>query len=80
MSGYRPDETNTHLMYIIEARKDSPHDKCLDMFSGKVHSKDECEQIIASLKKLGYRLQVSRVSSTDVIDESMPGEEDENDG
>lgn len=77
MSGYKPDETKTHLMYIIEARKNSPHDKCLDMFSGKVHSKDECEQLIASLKKLGYRLQVSRVSSTDVIDEAMPGEEDE---
>jgi hypothetical protein len=76
MSEYKPDETKTHLMYIIEARKNSPHDKCLDQFSGKVHSKDECEQLIASLKKLGYRLQVSRVSSTDVLDEEMPGEED----
>jgi hypothetical protein len=76
MSEYKPDETKTHLMYIIEARKNSPHDKCLDQFSGKVRSKDECEQLIASLKKLGYRLQVSRVSSTDVLDEEMPGEED----
>jgi len=30
MSEYKPDETKSHLMYVIEARKNSPHDKCLD--------------------------------------------------
>lgn len=77
MSGYKPDETKTHLMYLIEASKNSSHEKCYDEFSGKVHSKEEVDELIASLKKLGYRLQVRRVSTTYVIDEELPDEEQE---
>lgn len=81
MSEYQPDKMKMHLMYIIEARKDSLHDKCLDQFSGKVHSKDECDAVIETLKKLGYFLQVTRVSSTEILDEDLPKDEDEgNDG
>jgi hypothetical protein len=77
MSEYQPDKMETHLMYIIEAGKNSPHDKCLDRITGKVHSRDECEALIAFLKNLGYRLQVNRVNSTQIVDDEMPGEEDE---
>jgi hypothetical protein len=77
MSGYKPDETKSHLMYVIEARKNSPHDKCLDVFSGKVHSREECEDLVAYLKKLGYLLQVTRASSTLIVDDPFPDDEDE---
>jgi len=77
MSDYKPDKTGTHLMYVLEAQKNSPIDKCLDSFTGKIHSKEECEAIVEALRKLGFRLQVSRVSSTQVIDEEFPGDEDE---
>lgn len=77
MSEYRPDETATHLMYVIDAQKNSPIDKCIDQLSGKVHSKEECDAIVEVLKKLGYRLRVSRVNSTYIIDEEFPEDEDE---
>lgn len=77
MSEYKPDETKTHLMYVIEARKNSPHDKCHDAVSAKVHSKEECEELVAYLKKLGYLLQVSRASSTLIVDDPFPEADDE---
>lgn len=77
VSDYKPDETKSHLMYVIEARKNSPHDKCLDMFTGKVHSREECDDLVAFLRKLGYLLQVSRASSTLIVDDPFPSEEDE---
>ena len=67
MSEYKPDETKSHLMYVIEARKNSPHDKCLDQVTAKVHSKEECDQLVAYLKKGGYLLQVNRASSTLIV-------------
>ena len=77
MNEYQPDKTKTHLMYIIEARKKSTHDRCHDEFSGKVHSKEECDAMVATMKQLGYFLQVSRVSSTDILDEDLPKDMDE---
>lgn len=77
MSKYKPDQTETHLMYVIDARKNSPIDKCTDQFSGKVHSKDECDAIIEVLKRLGYLLQVSRVNSTYIIDDTFPDDEED---
>lgn len=77
MSEYKPDETKSHLMYVIEARKNSPHDKCLDQLTGKVHSKEECEELVAYLKKLGYLLQVSRASSTLIVDDPFPDEDED---
>ena len=80
MNEYQPDQMKTHIMYIIEARKDSTHEKCLDQFTGKVHSKEDCDAVIATLKQLGYFLQVTRVSSTDILDEDMPGDEGNSNG
>lgn len=77
MSEYRPDETKSHLMYVIEARKNSPHDKCLDIITGKVHSREECDVLIAALKGMGYLLQVNRASSTLIVDDPFPDDEDE---
>lgn len=74
---YKPDKTHAHLMYVLEARKNSPIDDCMDHISGKVHSKDECEELIKVLKKLGYSLQVARNNTTYVIDEPFPGEGEE---
>jgi hypothetical protein len=64
-------------MYVIDARKNSSTDDCVDQFSGKVHSKDDCDALVEVLKKLGYLLQVSRVNSTHLIDDPFPGEEDD---
>lgn len=80
MSEYKPDETKSHLMYVIEARKNSPHDKCLDMVTGKVHSREECEALVAYLKQAGYLLQVNRASSTLIVDDPFPDDDDEDDG
>lgn len=77
MNEYQPDKMNTHLMYVIEARKKSAHERCNDEFTGKVHSKEDCDAIIASLRKLGYVFQVSRVSNTDILDEELPKDVDE---
>jgi hypothetical protein len=77
MSEYKPDETKSHLMYVIEARKNSPHDKCLDQVTAKVHSKEECDQLVAYLKKGGYLLQVNRASSTLIVDDPFPEDDDE---
>jgi hypothetical protein len=77
MSEYKPDETKTHLMYHIEGRKDSAHDKCFDMVVAKVHSKGECDELIAFLKKQGYFLQVDRSSNMSIMDEDMPGDDKE---
>ncbi len=77
MSEYQPDKTGTHLMYVMEAQKNSPIDKCSDRLSAKVHSKEECDEIVAVLKKLGFSLQVSRVSSTQIIDEEFPQDDED---
>lgn len=80
MSEYKPDETKTHLMYNIQGRKNSPHDKCFDMVIAKLHSKTECDELVAFLKKLGYFLQVDRTSNMSILDEDMPGEDEEEEG
>jgi len=77
MSEYQPDKTGTHFMYVMEAEKDSPIDKCSDRISAKVHSKEECEELIAVLKKLGFALKVSRVASTQIIEDKFPSDEGE---
>lgn len=77
MSGYKPDETDAHLMYVIDARKNSPSDDCVDQFSGKVHSREECDAMVEILKKLGYLLKVSRVNSTYLVDDPFPGEDED---
>lgn len=77
VSEYKPDETKTHLLYSIEARKNSPHDKCFDVVAAKVHSKNECDELVAFLKKQGYFLQVDRASNTSILDEEMPEDEKE---
>lgn len=77
MTGYNPDKSATHQSYSIDAEKRSPHDGCFDGGHFKVHSKEDLDALVEVLHKLGYALQVTRITGTDILDEPFPSDKED---
>lgn len=72
---YRPDKTFVHLCYHFEAQRVNVNASCIDKLSGKVHTREDFENMVRMLKKLGFKVKASRDTNTTVISEKFPTEE-----
>lgn len=73
---YKPDQSGIHQMYVLVAQKHAREDDCLDELTGKVHAKEDADKLVATLRELGFAVQLRRVSSSYIEDDPLPSEVD----
>jgi len=78
---YDPDKTDVHQAYDIRGEKKVPEEKdCFDHVRAKIHSKEDMDALVKTFRRLGFSIQVDRLTTAEMVSEKFPSEEEEEDG
>lgn len=76
--GYEPDRTDAHQRYNVVGEKKTVRElDCYDTARFKVHTKQDMQKAVNMLRRMGFAVQVTRLTETTMVDEEFPSEKGE---